>query len=289
MSLSKSEYNKSAYFYDEIMNSFKMDFSLYEDLIEIVKPQSILELGCGMGRLFPIFMKEAKEITGIDLSDELIDKGEKYFKLNNVNNAKIEFINTDMCSFKMNKKYDLIVFALSVLKHLKTDRDRLEALKNAKSHLNQEGFIVIDHTPFLYSSQSTDWIDVKNSLVVDWLPESIVIDGYQWKKSIEGDKDILLWRYNDSEKTHFEVKFTTYRYDIDNLIQHLSELDLNHELILTEWGVNGLSNKGKRFIGLASYPDNKYSPKHDLLERVIKRNERLWSDQDLYLENKGVA
>ncbi|NEO16945.1 MULTISPECIES: class I SAM-dependent methyltransferase [unclassified Moorena] len=289
MSLSKSEYNKSAYFYDEIMNSFKMDFSLYEDLIEIVKPQSILELGCGMGRLFPIFMKEAKEITGIDLSDELIDKGEKYFKLNNVNNAKIEFINTDMCSFKMNKKYDLIVFALSVLKHLKTDRDRLEALKNAKSHLNQEGFIVIDHTPFLYSSKSTDWIDVKNSLVVDWLPESIVIDGYQWKKSIEGEKDILLWRYNDSEKTHFEVKFTTYRYDIDKLIQHLSELDLNHELILTEWGVNGLSNKGKRFIGLASYPDNKYSPKHDLLERVIKRNERLWSDQDLYLENKGVA
>ncbi|NEQ86517.1 MAG: class I SAM-dependent methyltransferase [Moorea sp. SIO2I5] len=289
MSLSKSEYNKSAYFYDEIMNSFKMDFYLYEDLIEIVKPQSILELGCGMGRLFPIFMKEAKEITGIDLSDELIDKGEKYFKLNNVNNAKIEFINTDMCSFKMNKKYDLIVFALSVLKHLKTDRDRLEALKNAKSHLNQEGFIVIDHTPFLYSSKSTDWIDVKNSLVVDWLPESIVIDGYQWKKSIEGEKDILLWRYNDSEKTHFEVKFTTYRYDIDKLIQNLSELDLNHELILTEWGVNGLSNKGKRFIGLASYPDNKYSPKHDLLERVIKRNERLWSDQDLYLENKGVA
>lgn len=289
MSLSKSEYNKSAYFYDEIMNSFKMDFSLYEDLIEIVKPQSILELGCGMGRLFPIFMKEAKEITGIDLSDELIDKGEKYFKVNNVNNAKIEFINTDMCSFKMNKKYDLIVFALSVLKHLKTDIDRLEALKNAKNHLKQDGFIVIDHTPFLYASKSTDWIDVKNSLVVDWLPESIVIDGYQWKKSIEGDKDILLWRYNDSEKTHFEVKFTTYRYDIDNLIQHLSELDMNHELILTEWGVNGLSNKGKRFIGLASYPDNKYSPKHDLLERVIKRNERLWSDQDLYLENKGVA
>ncbi|NEO73047.1 class I SAM-dependent methyltransferase [Moorena sp. SIO3H5] len=265
-----------------------MDFSLYEDLIEIVKPQSILELGCGMGRLFPIFMKEAKEITGIDLSDELIDKGEKYFKLNNVNNAKIEFINTDMCSFKMNKKYDLIVFALSVLKHLKTDRDRLEALKNAKNHLKQDGLIVIDHNAFLYTSKSTDWIDVKNSLVVDWLPESIVIDGYQWKKSIEGDKDILLWRYNDSEKTHFEVKFTTYRYDIDNLIQHLSELDLNHELILTEWGVNGLSNKGKRFIGLASYPDNKYSPKHDLLERVIKRNERLWSDQDLYLENKGV-
>lgn len=289
MSLSKSEYNKSAYFYDEIMNSFKMDFSLYEDLIEIVKPQSILELGCGMGRLFPIFMKEAKEITGIDLSDELIDKGEKYFKLNNVNNAKIEFINTDMCSFKMNKKYDLIVFALSVLKHLKTDIDRLEALKNAKNHLKQDGFIVIDHNAFLYTSKSTDWIDVKNSLVVDWLPESIVIDGYQWKKSIEGEKDILLWRYNDSEKTHFEVKFTTYRYDIDKLIQHLSELDLNHELILTEWGVNGLSNKGKRFIGLASYPDNKYSPKHDLLERVIKRNERLWSDQDLYLENKGVA
>ncbi len=60
---------------------------------------------------------------------------------------------------------------------------------------------------------------------------------------------------------------------------------MNHEHLLFEWGVNGLSNQGKRFIGLASFPDKKYSLKDKLVEKVIKRNERLWSDNDLYLEN----
>ncbi|NET60305.1 MAG: class I SAM-dependent methyltransferase [Symploca sp. SIO2E6] len=285
MSLSKSEYNQSTYFYDEIMNSFKMDFSFYEDLIAILKPKSILELGCGMGRLFPIFMTEAKEITGIDLSDEMIAQGRKYYTDHKFDNTLIEFVNTDMCSFKTNKKYDLIVFALSVLKHLSTDRERLEAVQNAKEHLNKDGFIVIDHKAFLYASRSTDWIDAKDSLVVDWVPPSVALDGYQWKKSIEGQKDILQWRYNDAEKTHFEMKFTTYRYDIEQLIEHLGQLELSHERILTEWGCNGLSNQGKRFIGLASYRDNKYSLKQELLEKVSKRNERLWSDHDLYLED----
>jgi len=151
-----------------------------------------------------------------------------------------------MRSFEIDKKYDLIVFALSVLKHLNTDIERFEALKKAKQHLKKEGFIVIDHTPFLYTSKSTNWIDAKNSLVVDWLPEFISLDGYQWKKTIEDGKDILQWRYADSRKTHFEVNFTTYQYDIDTLINHLNQLDLSHELLLTEWGCHD-SNRNHNY------------------------------------------
>ena len=48
---------------------------------------------------------------------------------------------------------------------------------------------MIDHTPFLYADKSTDWIDAKHSLVVNPIPESIVLEGYQWKKSIEDEQD----------------------------------------------------------------------------------------------------
>ncbi len=106
MSLSQSEYNQSTYFYDQIMNSFKIDFSLDEDLIEILKPKSILELGCGMGRLFPIFMKKAKDITGICLSNKMIAQGRKYYTEYNFKNTMFELINTDLYSYKPNKKYN---------------------------------------------------------------------------------------------------------------------------------------------------------------------------------------
>ncbi len=80
----------------------------------------------------------------------MIAQGRKYYSEHNSNNVIIEFINTDMCSFEINHKYDLIVFALSVLKHLKTDEQRLESLKKAKEHLNPEEIIVFDNTAFLY-------------------------------------------------------------------------------------------------------------------------------------------
>jgi len=287
MSLSKAEYDKSTFFYDEIMNSFKMDFSLYEDLIEILKPESILELGCGMGRLFPIFLKEAKIITGIDLSDEMLSKARQSYAKRNLDNIVVEFINDDMRSFRIDKKYDLIVIALSVLKHLSTNEERFYALRNARNHLNKNGFIFIDHTPFLYASTSTDWIDAVNSLVVDWVPDKSILKGYQWKKVVEGKKDILLWRYNNSKQTEFQVQFTTYRYDIEKLLEHIKKLNMSYEHVLSEWGANGLGKKGKRFIGLVSYPGNKTSPQKTFRERIFERNDKLWSDHNLYLDEKN--
>ncbi|MBK9564517.1 MAG: class I SAM-dependent methyltransferase [Saprospiraceae bacterium] len=41
----------------------------------LLSQKNILELGCGSGRLFPTFIQEGVEnITGIDISDEMILK-----------------------------------------------------------------------------------------------------------------------------------------------------------------------------------------------------------------------
>jgi len=286
MNTSELEYNKATFFYSEIMNSFKMDFSLYEDLVEVIKPKSVLELGCGMGRLFPIFMKEAEVITGVDLSDKMIDNGRRYFDIHNYKRKNIEFICADICSFDANRKYDLIVVALSVLKHLATDMERIEVLQNARRHLNKNGFIVIDHTAFLYSTISTDWIDAEDSMVASWMPDPKVLNGYQWKKTILGDTDTLHWRYYASDKIEFEVTFTTYRYDIEKLIGYISELGMKYEQLLTEWGVNGLSNRGLRFIGLVNHPGIKFNQKQIFIDKINERNEKLWSNHAYYVENK---
>ena len=183
MRSNNSEYCRAAFFYDEIMNSFNMDFSLYEDLLDILEPESILEVGCGMGRLFTLFARKAKFITGIDLSEEMLAEGRRYFAENNPSDTVIEFCKADMCSFSTGRKYDLIVMALSVLKHLQTNEDRFRALQCAKEHLNEDGFIVVDSTPFLYTPKSTDWIDAEDSMVATWLPDEQILSGYQWKKN----------------------------------------------------------------------------------------------------------
>ncbi|AFY36839.1 Methyltransferase type 11 [[Leptolyngbya] sp. PCC 7376] len=281
--ISQLEYDASSHFYDVIMNGFQMDFSLYEDLTAILKPESVLELGCGMGRLFPIFEQTANHICGVDLSDNLLTQGREFYVNRNNQDITVSFVKENMCSFQENRQYDLIVFALSVLKHLPTIADRLEALETAKKHLRQDGFIVIDHTAFLYASRPVEWTDAKDSLVEGWLPEPNILDNYQWKKSIDGDIDILEWRRLEGNKIPFQTKFTTYRYDVSELLGHIEQLGLKHETLLTEWGINGLTSKGKRFIGLVSHPENTNNPKAALLEKVKQRQEKFWSDHDLHL------
>ncbi len=284
MILSKLEYDKSVFFYKEIMNAFNMDFSLYVDLIDVLQPKSIMEIGCGMGRLFPIFMKTAELIAGIDLSTKMLSKAQHFLE-NSSPNIMVHLQEADMRSFSLGEKYDLIVVALSVLKHLRTGEDRFKTLENAKNHLKEDGFILIDNTPFLYTSKNTDWIDAKDSMVAKWLPDSSVLEGYEWKKSVEDDLERLEWRYRDSGETQFEVDFTTYRYDTEDLVRHITDLELSYEVLLTEWGVNGITDKGKRFIGLVSHPGTAESPKEQFLEKVTARNERLWSDYELYTRN----
>lgn len=285
--ISQLEYDASSHFYDEIMNGFQMDFSLYKDLTAILKPESVLELGCGMGRLFPIFEESAKHICGVDLSDNLLAQGREFYAQRDLGKTTVSFVKENMCTFQGDRQYDLIIFALSVLKHLPTSADRLQALKNAKEQLSKDGFIVIDHTAFLYASRPVEWTDAQQSLVQDWLVDPNILKNYQWKKSIDGDIDILEWRYLEAEKVSFQTKFTTYRYEVSELLGHIEQLGLKHETLLTEWEVNGLTGQGKRFIGLVSHPENTVNPKEALLERVRQRQEKLWSNHDLYLANQN--
>jgi len=148
MESKKSEYCRATFFYREIMNAFNMDFSLYEDLVKLIKPESVLEIGCGMGRLFKVFEQKTKFITGIDLNEEMINQGRKYFAENNLNDTVVEFCKADIRSFSTGRQYDMIVIALSALKHLKTNDERMMTLRCAKKHLNKNGFIIIDHAPF---------------------------------------------------------------------------------------------------------------------------------------------
>lgn len=247
-----------------------------------LEPESILEVGCGMGCLFPLLAQKTKFITGIDLSGEMLAEGRQYFADHGPDDTIVEFHQADMRSFSTGRKYDLIIMALSVLKHLRTDEDKLRTLKCAKEHLSEEGFIVIDNTPFLYTSNSTDWIDAKNSMVATWLPEESVLSGYEWKKTVESDKETLYWRFNESGETLFEVNFTVYPYENQEIIEHISQLNMHYELLLTEWGVNGLGSEGNRFIGIVSHSEKEWSPKQEFLKRVVARNEKLWSDHNQY-------
>jgi len=137
--------------YDSIQGSFNMEIPFYKSFLND-KKRNVLELGCGTGRLLIEFAKEGCFITGIDNSEDMINIcREKSKKLSKKIQSNIEVINSDMGSYKLEKKYDLIIVVINTFQHIITINDKIMVLKTAKKHLNDNGYIIID-TQYLRES-----------------------------------------------------------------------------------------------------------------------------------------
>ena len=90
--------------------------------------KSVLDIGCGSGRLSFLLVKEGASVTGIDYARSMIDLAEKYQQqLKLVNN--IEFVCCDfMTDFPEYRKYDVSI-ALGVFDYIK---DPMPLLKKSK-------------------------------------------------------------------------------------------------------------------------------------------------------------
>ena len=130
----------------EYYNAFencKDDILFYEQFIS--DNVSILELGCGTGRVtFPLAEK-AKQVIGVDISKEMISKAKKQVKREN-----IEFLLGDMTSLNLNTKFDLIIAPFRVLQALETENEVLKSLKTIKRHMSSKGLGILNiFNPYL--------------------------------------------------------------------------------------------------------------------------------------------
>jgi len=252
MKKAKEEYNRAIEFYQQIINAFKADLTYYELLIKKIKPKSILELGCGSGRLFPCYLDKVEKVVGIDISEEMLRKASEVGKNSKTN---IEVLLGDITNFSIRDKFDLVIISNSLLKHIKERSLRRQVLQNAHSHLSERGIISIDHASYLYyEPQNTDWIKAEQSVIANWIPNrNNLLNGYEWNKTILGDEDIINWRYIEEGEVKFSVKFSTYIYKIKDLISDLDAVGLEYKKIYSDYLNSTKSlHEGNRFIAIVA-------------------------------------
>jgi SAM-dependent methyltransferase len=103
---------------------YNKKFQLQEKmLIDYLKKISyfstVLEVGCGFGRITKLLLSnfpEIKEYVAIDLSPDQIANAKKYVR-EITNKTEIKFIVSDIQSLKIDNKYDLVI-APEVLLHI---------------------------------------------------------------------------------------------------------------------------------------------------------------------------
>ncbi|MCW8877002.1 MAG: class I SAM-dependent methyltransferase [Kangiellaceae bacterium] len=124
-------------FYDAEFKDRRIEIEFYKKLCS--GKEKVLEVACGTGRITIPLAKSGINISGTDISKEMIANANKNARKAN---AFIDF-STEDARFT-NGKFDLIFIATNAFQHFLSYDDALEFLNACYSSLNLGGSLVID-------------------------------------------------------------------------------------------------------------------------------------------------
>ena len=116
------------------------DFLFYLKLAkEMGDRSSILEIGCGNGRIASRLGEHGFRVSGIDCSRAMLEEARK-------NSAQVEWVEADVRNFNLNKHFQLITFPFDGLQHLLSHQDVESGLDCIRNHLDKRGKFAVDVT-----------------------------------------------------------------------------------------------------------------------------------------------
>jgi len=124
---------EAAKYYDS-NPSFLNDIPFYQKLIP--SPDiSILELGCGTGRVTLSLISYCQYIHGIDISPAMITICREKLIKASIPRTKAQVIEGDISDFDLGQTFDLIIAPFRVLQNLETDQEVDGLFRCIRKHL----------------------------------------------------------------------------------------------------------------------------------------------------------
>jgi SAM-dependent methyltransferase len=137
-------FDRIARFYDCEHEQFVQDIPFYAGYAQKCGGE-VLELACGTGRiLFPI-AREGIKITGLDISQGMLDIARKKLAaIDEKYKSNVELVRGDMTDFDLNKQFALIYIPFRSFQGLLTKADQGKCLERARKHLAEDGVFILD-------------------------------------------------------------------------------------------------------------------------------------------------
>jgi SAM-dependent methyltransferase len=207
-------------------NARRPDIGFYVGLAASAGGPS-LELGCGAGRILLQAARQGAQITGLDVSRNLIERCRRKMQLCDPETAsRVRLIQGDMTDFSVGGLFDLVMIPFRSLQYLVTVREQLRCLECVNRHLSGEGLLVFDVlSPNLTAAAAITDYELQDG------PPVTLPDGAVWQRTIrimerrrveqQNRIQIAYYRSAGGETQRgahvFSLRFF-YRYEMEHLL-----------------------------------------------------------------------
>ncbi len=104
------------------------------DFIESLQPSSVLDAGCGMGRVAIELARRGIDVVGVDLDDDLL-------KFARLSQSSITWVHADLATMRLGRHFGMVAMPGNVMMFCRpTDREAI--IQNAAAHLEPAGLLV---------------------------------------------------------------------------------------------------------------------------------------------------
>jgi SAM-dependent methyltransferase len=133
-----ADYDLLAEFYDRLMSDSSLRSKQIMRCIERYSPNasSLLELGCGTGAVLH-GLSAVGSLAGMDISPNMLDIARARL-------PGIQFIQGDISSFDLGRRFDVIVCTYDVLNHLPEFNRWISCFACTRKHLTEGGLFIFD-------------------------------------------------------------------------------------------------------------------------------------------------
>ncbi|MEA2070160.1 MAG: class I SAM-dependent methyltransferase [Asgard group archaeon] len=178
-----------------------------EALVEIIKEYKIsrsndlLDVACGTGSHIQFFQQEFN-CTGVDINPEMLEIAKQKV-------PAATFIESDMRTLNLEKKFDVIVCLFSSIGYIKTTEKLSQTIQSFSDHLKKSGIVIIE----------------------PWLTKEVYRVGSPHILVYDGD-DLKIARVNVSLLKEENISYFDFHYLIAERDQEVKHFVDHHELAL---------------------------------------------------------
>lgn len=237
-------YNVFARVYDELM-----DEELYEFWVAFTKQhlssqhQNVLDLACGAGQLALMLNQSGLNVTGFDLSAQMLEIAAERAE---EADAKMTFIEGDMTDLSSLGKFDAITCYCDSICYLPDEEAVQQTFQEAAKHLSEEGVFLFDvHSIFQIDEVFPGYTFNDQNEEISFLWKSYV---GEYPHSIEHDLTIFVYQEEIDLYDRFDETHRERTYPIEQYLEMLKKAGFQSVSVTADFGQEEVNEESTRWF-----------------------------------------